>query len=342
MSEATQASTSTPAQPAITPLVRHTKKQEWGRALLLWRREEKRAYQFEDGSMRVFAERFCGMLQPALHPDPVLRARLQEQAVAGGHVGVVAGTSKNKTPRGPTPTVADQVSVFGTLFEGGFAGTAWRNACRASGTKKVLKRHVDPAVERAQAELSVDALRAHVDAGNPKAVVDTILSIVGSTSLATKTQLSAIAALDVDAALGGAFIDFLHDVGGAARGPLDRLRIELARLGLKKVPWTVLTAAKALLHPETHLFVRPTALREQAKLLMPGFKLSTVPTPDAYARCLEMAVGIRNELRAAGLAPRDLLDVAEFMRVTLSKSQRDELLGAMAERSRPKTAAAVH
>ncbi len=55
-----------------------------------------------------------------------------------------------------------------------------------------------------------------------------------------------------------------------------------------------------------------------------------------------MAVGIRNELRSAGLAPRDLLDVAEFMRVTLSKSQRDELLGAMAERSRPKTAAPVH
>lgn len=342
MSEATQPSTSTPAQPAITPLVRHTKKQEWGRALLLWRREEKRAYQFEDGSMRVFAERFCGMLQPALHPDPVLRARLREDAVAGGHVGAAAGGSKGNVSRGPVPTIADQVSVFRTLFEDGFAGVAWRNACRASGTKKVLKRHVDPAIERAQVELSLEALRGHVDAGNPQIVVETIMSIVGSTSLATKTQLGAIGGLEVDAALGTAFVDFLHDVGGAARGPLDRLRIELARLGLKKVPWTVLSAAKALLHPETHLFVRPTAVRQQAKLLMPSFKLSSVPTPEAYARCLEMAVGIRNELRTAGLAPRDLLDVAEFMRVTLAKSQRDELLGAMTERSRPKTAAAVH
>ena len=342
MSEAMQASTSTPAQPAITPLVRHTKKQEWGRALLLWRREEKRAYQFEDGSMRVFAERFCSMFQPSPQPDPVLRARLQEQAVAGGHVAMATGSSRGKTTRGPMPTVADQISVFATLFEEGFAGTAWRDACRASGTKKVLKRHVDPAVERAQVELSAEALRAHVESGNPDAIVDTIVSIVGSTSLATKPQLAAIGALEVDAALGSAFVDFLHDVGGAARGPLDRLRIELARVGLKKVPWTVLTAAKALLHPDTHLFVRPTAVREQAKLLMPGFKLSTVPTPDCYARCLEMAVGIRSELREAGLAPRDLLDVAEFMRVTLSKSQRDELLGAMAERSRPKAAAPVH
>lgn len=342
MSEAMQATTSTPTQPAITPLVRHTKKQEWGRALLLWRREEKRAYQFEDGSMRVFAERFCSMLQPSLEPDPVLRAQLREQAVASGHVGVAIGGSKGKANRGPMPTIADQVSVFATLFDGGFAGTAWRNACRASGTKKTLKRHVDPAVERAQVELSEATLRAHLDSGNPRAIVDTMISIVGSTSLATKTQLAAVGSLEVDAALGVAFVEFLYDVGGAARGPLDRLRIELARLGLKKVPWTVLTAAKALLHPETHLFVRPAAIREQAKLLMPGFKLSTVPTPDAYARCLEMAVGIRNALRTAGLAPRDLLDVAEFMRVTMSKSQREELRGAMAERSRPATAVPVH
>ena len=342
MSEAMQATTSTPAQPAITPLVRHTKKQEWGRALLLWRREEKRAYQFEDGSMRVFAERFCSMLQPSLEPDPVLRAQLREQAVASGHVGVAMGGSKGKANCGPMPTVADQVSVFATLFDGGFAGTAWRNACRASGTKKTLKRHVDPAVERAQVELAEAKLRAHLDSGNPRAIVDTMISIVGSTSLATKTQLAAVGSLDVDAALGVAFVEFLYDVGGAARGPLDRLRIELARLGLKKVPWTVLTAAKALLHPETHLFVRPAAVREQAKLLMPGFKLSTVPTPDAYARFLEMAVGIRNALRTAGLAPRDLLDVAEFMRVTMSKSQREELRGAMAERSRPATAVPVH
>ncbi len=53
MSEATQTS-STPTQPSIAPLVTHSRKREWGRALLLWRRDEKRAYQFEDGNMRVF------------------------------------------------------------------------------------------------------------------------------------------------------------------------------------------------------------------------------------------------------------------------------------------------
>ena len=310
--------------------------------MLLWRREEKRAYQFEDGSMRVFAERFCSLLQPALRPDPALRAQLRDQAMADGHVGAKGRTGKGSANRGPMPTVADQAEVFRNLFEDGFEGEAWRDACRAPDGKRALKRHVDPAVERAQTELSQDALRAHLESTNPRAVVDAIVNIVGSTTLATKTQLTAISELEVDAGLSLAFVEYLHDVRGGARGPLDRLRLELARLGLKKVPWTVLSAAKALLHPDMHLFIRPTAIRQQAKLLMPNFKLSSVPTPECYARALEMAVGVRNELRAAGFAPRDLLDVAEFMRVTLAKSQRDELLGAMAERSRPATTNPVH
>ncbi len=342
MTDATLAATTTPLQPAATPLVLHSKKQEWGRALLLWRREEKRAYQFEDGSMRVFAERFCSLLQPALRPDPALRAQLRDQAVANGHVGARKGPGKGRAHQGPMPTVADQAEVFENLFDGGFEGEAWRNACRAAEGRRSLKRHVDPAVERAQVDLSQAALRAHLESGNPRAVVDAIMNVVGMTTLATKTQRTAISDLNVDDALALAFINYLHDIRTGAQGPLDKLRLELARHDLKKVPWTVLTAAKALLHPDMHLFVRPTAVRQQAKLLMPNFKLSSVPTPECYARCLEMAVGIRNELRAAGFAPRDLLDVAEFMRVTLAKTHRDELLGAMAERSRPETTVAVH
>jgi len=332
MSEATQSS-STQAQPSITPLVRHTKKTEWGRALLLWRREEKRAYQFEDGNMRVFAESFCNLLQPAMQPDPVLRQKLRQRAVADGHVATTAkGGAKGQGL--PKPTVADQVAVFSVLFEGGFEGDDWRDACRSRDKGKALKRHLDPAVERAQRELAKDVLRMHVEAGSPQTIIDTLVDIVGSTTLATKKQLDCIRKLDADAALAHAFIDFLHDVPGQVRGPLNQLRMALAKHDLKNVPWTVLTAARALVSPDKHLFVRPSAVREQAKLLMPSFKLTSVPTPESYARCLEMAIGVRNQLREAGLQPRDMFDVAEFMRVTLSRSNKDELLGAMAERMR--------
>ena len=334
MSEATQTS-STPTQPSTSPLVTHSRKREWGRALLLWRRDDKRAYQFEDGNMRVFAERFCDFFQPAVQPDPVLRQKLRERAIADGHVGTNNGGAKSKTrSAGPRPTVQDQISVFKVLFEGGFQSTAWADACRFREKGKALKRHVDPALARAREDLKQQTLRDLIEAGTPKMVVDRIVDVVGSTSLATKTQLDAFRKLNPDAALATAFVDFLHDVGGHARGPLDRLRMALAKHGLKNVPWTVLTGVRAFLSPDTHVFVRPSALRAQAKLLAPNFTLPSVPTPDAYARCLEIAVGVRNELTKAGLHPRDLFDVAEFMRVTLSRSQRDELLGAMAERLR--------
>ncbi len=333
MSEATQTSSTTPTQPSIAPLVTHSKKQEWGRALLLWRREEKRAYQFEDGNMRVFAERFCDFFEPTHQPDPVLRQQLRERAVADGHVKA-QGKSTSKTSGGPRPTVADQVSVFSVLFEDGFQGAAWRDACRGREKGKALKRHLDPAIERAREALGEDTLRKLADEGKPGAVLDAVLDVIGRTSLATKTQLAAIGKLEADAALAHAFIDFLHGVQGHARGPLDRLRMALAKHGLKAVPWTVITGARALLYPDTHVFVRPSAFREQAKLLLPGFKLPTTPTPDAYARGLEMAIGVRDKLRASGLHPRDMLDVAEFMRVTLARSAKDELHGAMAERLR--------
>lgn len=325
---------STPSQPSVAPLVTHSRKREWGRALLLWRREEKRAYQFEDGNMRVFAERFCDFFQPAVQPDPVLRQKLRERAIADGHVGTgKPGTGASK-PAGPVPTVADQISVFTVLFEDGFQGDAWADACRSREKGKALKRHVDPALKRAQTELDQDALRGLIEAGTPQLVIERVVDLVGSTSLVTKTQLAAFKELEADEALATAFVDFLHGVGGHARGPLDRLRMALAKHELKNVPWTVLTAARAFLAPDNHVYVRPTAFRAQAKLVAPNFKLPSVPTPDAYSRCLEMAIGIRNELSKAGLHPRDLFDVAEFMRVTLSRSQHDELLGAMTERLR--------
>jgi len=333
MTEATP-SASTPAQPNVSPLVRHSKKHEWGRALLLWRRDEKRAYQFEDGNMRVFAERFCDFFQPAQQPDPVLRQQLRAQAVAGGHVAAAAGGKSTARTSGPVPSVADQITVFRVLFEDGFTGTAWREACRGRTKGKALKRHLDPVIERAQSELALERLQALAVGANPGAVLDAVVSVVGSTTLATKTQLDSIRKLDADQALAQAFVHYLHDVRTQGRGPLDTLRLALAKHGLKNVPWTVLTAARALLHPEDQLFVRPTALREQAKLLLPSFKLSSVPTPDAYARCLEMAIGVRSRLREAGLQPRDLFDVAEFMRLTLSRANKGELLEAMAERLR--------
>ncbi len=317
-------------QTAAAPLVRHTVRGDWGRALFLWHREEKRAYQFEDGKMRVFADRFAGLLRPAARPDPVLRHRLRQRATADGHLETKAGPTKTRVP---TPTVDDQATVFENVFEGGFHGTAWVDSTRARPGKKSLKRHRDAAIEAAHSRLGLNTLRAYVEAGTPQRVMDEVLSIVGSTDLATRQQIQVFESLDVDLALAGALIDFLYDVPSLKCGPTDQLRLELARKGLRKVPWTTVTAARALIHPSEHAYIRPSVFRAQLKLVAPSVKLSGVPTPETYGRCLEVALQLKAELELRGFRPRDLFDVTGFMRVTTAKKHKDALVAAMAARS---------
>ena len=78
--------------------------------------------------------------------------------------------------------------------------------------------------------------------------------------------------------------------------------------------------------------VRPTVISAQAKSLMPGFKPKTVPSAEDYARCLEIAMSVREHLTKEGFEPRDLFDVEHFMKLTLARKVRTDLDDAMAER----------
>jgi hypothetical protein len=78
--------------------------------------------------------------------------------------------------------------------------------------------------------------------------------------------------------------------------------------------------------------VRPTVVAVQARSLMPGFKPSSVPSADDYARCLEVAMSVREHLTKQHLAPRDLFDVEHFMRITLARKVRAHLDDAIAKR----------
>ena len=337
MSEA--ANTSTETQPtSAQPLVRHVAREEWGRALLLWERENKRAYQFEDGEMRVFAEGFYGLLQPAMRPDPGLRHRLREQALAHGHIDGAAKKKRSaadKLPAGPMPTIEDQITVFETVFPDGLFGDAWVDGMRARPDGRRRKNHRDPAIAEAAERLSQDALRALVEAGRFGAVVDTMLDVVGNTDLSTKPQLDMFRGLDVDVALAEALIGFLHDVRHGDLATMARLRRALARHGRRKLAWPGLTAARALLYPQDHMCVRPSVIRAQAKLTAPHFKLGSTPSAEDYARSLEIVMGVQEELTRAGFRPRDLFDVTEFMRVTLANNVKKTLVDAMAARLEP-------
>src|SRR5690606_26156746 len=54
----------TPGPQAQSVVYQHTKRAQWGLAALVWERDGKRGYRFEDGSERVFREGFYHLLEP--------------------------------------------------------------------------------------------------------------------------------------------------------------------------------------------------------------------------------------------------------------------------------------
>jgi hypothetical protein len=317
------------------PLVRHTRREDWGRALMLWESEGKRGYQFEDGELRVIAEPYFELLTPAARPDPVLRHRLHEQAAANGFVPestTGAQARGERRPAAPRPSLDDQIVVFEALYPDGFEGSAWTEAVRRRPKGRQLKRHRDLAIAEAAEKLGPDALQACLAAGHYAEVLRRVVEVVGHTDLATRQQLSVFSGLEVDAELARAMVGFLHDLQPGDLATMARLRRALARHGVRKLSWTALTAPRALLHPEDHMCVRPSIVRAQAKLVAPKYKPDPSPSADDYARCLELAMNVREHLTRHGLTPRDLFDVTAFMRVTLAPSAKEQLTEAMVSR----------
>lgn len=302
---------------------------------MVWERENKRGYQFEDGEVRVFAEPYFGLLQPASQPDAVLRHQLRERAVLNGVLEPVT-TTRNGISRAkqsaPQPNLDDQLTVFEALFPEGFHGARWTDQRRGRVEGRRLKRHLDPAIDDAAVRLGAAPLQALIDEGRHAEVLQRFVDVVGSTDLATNKQLEGFRQLRADAELTQALHGFLHDTRRGDLAPMARLRLELARLGFRKLPWTALTAARALLYPTDHMVVRPSVVRAQAKLLAPRFRLGPVPSAAEYSRSLEFTMTVRAHLTKSGLIPRDLFDVTGFMRVTLAASAKRARLEAMVER----------
>jgi hypothetical protein len=63
--------------------------------------------------------------------------------------------------------------------------------------------------------------------------------------------------------------------------------------------------------------VRPTVLSKQAQWAYPRLRYHTKPEGRVYTRILTMARTVRDTLIKAGHVPKDMLDIYDFMLVTL-------------------------
>jgi hypothetical protein len=64
--------------------------------------------------------------------------------------------------------------------------------------------------------------------------------------------------------------------------------------------------------------VKPHDLRAQVARMSPGLTLPSLPSAPIYQRLCDLGVELRKQLSGEGYQPRDLLDVYDFMTITLS------------------------
>jgi hypothetical protein len=305
---------STEQEPAPQPgdrLYQHSKRKQWGFAVLAWDRDGKRGYQFEDGELRVFTKEYYGMLLEAeCPPDQAARllAKLGRQSGAGKG-------SDGKTKERQL-TFAEQLQVFLADYPEGFAGTRWKDEHRGEGVPRRLKRHRDFAVAEAGELLSVEALDGLIAAGDHPEVARRLGEIVNGSDLVTRAQAEPISRAAASPDLSKGVRDLLYG-SGDPDARFDELCRVLLEAGRKQLSWPLVTAVPAVVRPAVHVAVRPTVLAKQASWAHPRLRFAAKPDGKAYARILSMANTVRDALTGAGYPPKDLLDVYDFMLVTL-------------------------
>ncbi len=290
-------------------LYKHTKRAQWGYAVLAWERDGKRGYQFEDGELRVFKEGYYKLLAEAeCPPDQAVRLLAQ--------LGRASGAKGDGKGNDRVLTFDEQLAVFLEQYAEGFAGGEWRNQHRGEGLSRRLKRHRDAAIADAQEQLSREALSELIAANDHAEVVKRLSDVVQGTDLVTRAQADPLARAKPSADLSLGLRDLLY-----GEGPFDPLFDEFCRrlleAGRKQLSWPLVTSILSLVQPNKHIAVRPTVIGKQAQWASPRLRYSAKPEARVYARILSMGNTVMTRLTEAGQPPKDFLDIYDFMLVTL-------------------------
>ena len=292
----------------------HSRMPAWGVGLIVDEQPKRRSIQFQDGQTRTFRVGFYHLLDPWTGPSPD-RADHVAASLEEAH-GLIAAAEAQEG-REVRISFHDQLRAFGKLFPEGFAGEKWKNAHRAPEGARRTKRHIDAVIVEAKDALAEPALRALLDAGDHAGVVEVLAALLSRTALASPSKdvkpLRAIAGEPLPK-VAAALVDLLH---GDEPYP-DRLARWMLALHRAHVTptWALAALPGALFDPMTHGFVRPRALTTEARLV--GTSGAILTPSAASCRMAELTLRTVDErLRAEGLLPRDMLDVAHFVHETL-------------------------
>lgn len=288
----------------------HAQRANWGVSVLSGESDGKRRYLFEGGDERTMGQGAFDLMRKVEQPDHHQRAT---------YARLVALLAKRKAPAAaPSPRSAPsallkQLAHFQAKFSGGFHGADWRG----DPPQQLLREGRGVSAQKVGQKLAERALDKVGKGQRDERVWELAASLLVESELASD-ELTA-AATNQRGALGAAVRELLHGQG-SYETRFDHF-IACFESAFGKPPgWQTATALSALMFPTAHVYVEPNAFRKQLKLFSRTSPLGARPSGTAYARCLDMAHALANQLAAKGEVPRDLFDVHDFIRATVSAS----------------------
>lgn len=314
-------------QPDRGPEVyQHSHKVEWGHAVVVWEREGKRGYQFEDGQLRVFTSNYYHLLG-AVDVSIDLVRKLVALAASSAKVAAPNGSV---VPRLDVPALSEQIACFLRAYPGGFGDEKWRQEHRG-GAGRSLKRHRDRAISAAQEQFTPENLTAWIDREHDG--IECLCQVLGKTDLVTASEVQALRG-------GGtrALLTALRDLLLGEVPPAERLVAWIRALGrhLGRSPtWGLATLPLALMEPPHHVCVQRSKFLAQAESMAPLLRPGTTPNGPEYLRLLTMAQRVRDSLIESEAPPADMFDVCDFMSCTLDAPARKDMAAHAGPRPRP-------
>lgn len=295
-------------------LYAHAKRPTWGLAILAKEDRDARQYQFQDGQLRTFKRGYYELLEVVEAPPRALEIVRDLQAMLRLERGRRESGGASRTAERAVRW-DDQLRLFEEEHPGGFDGPKWIEEVRGSPERGNRR---EGAIAQARARFAAAELDRALATGASREVVEGMRRTLAASDLAGSKDLSpirAVAGSDPEE-----IVRALRALlwGSGSYGPrFDAYVAALRRAGGARVSWPLATAGAALVQPEKHVAIKPSAFRLQAQWMAPGLVYAHRPSGALYAQLLAMAEDVRERLVRAGHRPRDLLDVHDFILRTL-------------------------
>jgi hypothetical protein len=302
-------------------LYTHSARPQWGLATRIAVEAERASYQFQDGKLRKITNTHAHLMAEERRPRDESE-RLERELVA--MAGLSLARRSLREAGDELITLDQQIQLFLDDFEGGFEDATFLKKHRGAGRRRA-KAHRDPAIARANELLGRKELLRLISTSRHDVVMERVIELLASTSLVNARHLETLKALDdrgVQRAA-SALCDLLYgdvDAATAMQAWIDAI----ATAG-KGVHWSLATAVPALVQPKNHLCVLESVMRVQARWIAPSLRLNKTPSGKLYARIREMALRLVDELELRDMHTRDLLDVYDFVWLTLRPAARKRI-----------------